>query len=472
MKLLSISLRNLRIRLVASVLTVAAIAVATGLYAAIMLMVDQTKNRYEGSIEGYRSVVGAKGSSELELVLNTVFNVGSPRELVRLSVYQALRDGRTLGRRTQLLYTIPQARGDVFSKFQFAVIGTTDEMWSKFMRGEQTLAFAQGGPWTFSHDELIGLATQLAAYVSARRIGAAQVPPRPQLPPAWRQAVIGSRVARTLGLALGDEVTPSHGKPGEFGFHEHKDSSCKVVGILQPTNSPIDSSIYIPLGTYALLADHEEKVFVVDVPPGKNPDDARHLPVEPGDLGLTAIVAWPKDHFGPKFLRDELASKPGAQGAWPQEVIPRFLRQIGNAADVLVVVAWLVLLVAAVLIAVSIYNTMNERRREIAIMRSLGARRHQILAIIVGEAALLSLLGALCGVIACHLTALGLRSLVEDMTGVYLDWLDFKFVPWPVAAGRELYLVLGVTGLGAIAGLLPAAKGSLTQVADNLASNY
>jgi len=128
------------------------------------------------------------------------------------------------------------------------------------------------------------------------------------------------------------------------------------------------------------------------------------------------------------------------------------------------VIAWLVLLVAAVSITVAIYNTMNERRREIAIMRSLGARRVQILGIIVGEAALLSFFGALLGLVVCHAAALALRGLVEDQTGVYLDW---SVVPvW------ELWLLLGVTALGGCAGLLPAVKGSMTQVADNLANNY
>jgi putative ABC transport system permease protein len=121
-------------------------------------------------------------------------------------------------------------------------------------------------------------------------------------------------------------------------------------------------------------------------------------------------------------------------------------------------------LVAAVSITVAIYNTMNERRREIAIMRSLGARRFQILAIITGEAALLSLFGALLGLTTCHGATFLLRGVVEDMTGVYLDWAQFGL--W------ELWLVLGVTGLGACAGLLPAVKGSMTQVADNLAQNY
>jgi putative ABC transport system permease protein len=463
-RLLSVSLRNVRIRLMSSALTSLAIVVATGLYAAILLMVDQTDQRYRGSIDGYRSVVGPKGSSELELVLNTIFNVGTPRELLRLKVYDDLRDPRKLGRRTQLLYVIPQARGDVFSKYQFAVVGTTDEMWSRFQRGDQSLAFAEGGPWRFSHEELMALAGELAAHLSAKRTGETPVPSRPKLPPAWREAVIGSRVARQLGMGVGGEVVPSHGKPDEFGFHEHREAACRVVGVLAPTNSPLDSTIFVPLGTYALLADHEDGVFVVDVPPGKNPDDARHLPVKAEDLGLTAIIAYPKDHLGAKLLRDELAGRPGAQGAWPQDVIPRFLKQVGSAADAMAVVAWLVLLVAGISISVSIYNTMNERRREIAIMRSLGARRTQIAAIIVGEAALLSFVGAVLGVLACHLTALGLRTLVEDRTGVWLDWTAF--------APRELWLIGAVTLLGAVAGLLPAVKGSLTQVADNLTPNY
>jgi putative ABC transport system permease protein len=107
---------------------------------------------------------------------------------------------------------------------------------------------------------------------------------------------------------------------------------------------------------------------------------------------------------------------------------------------------------------------MNERRREIAIMRSLGARRFQILAIITGEATLLSFFGAVLGLVACHSAEYFMQPTVEDLTGVYLDWTLFKV--W------ELWLVLGVSGIGAIAGLAPAVKGSMTQVADNLAQNY
>jgi putative ABC transport system permease protein len=462
-RLWSISLRNLRIRLVATVLTMASIVVATALYAAILVMAEQTEQRYKGSVGGYQAVVGPKDASQLELVLNTIFNVGEAPGLFPLQVCTDLRAGRVGSRRAEVRYAIPQARGDSISRHGFPVVATIDEMFSKYEWQRAPLPFAAGGPFAYSYDDLLALATQLAAHENGVRAGEATPPPRPLLQPAWKRAVVGARVARTLGLAIGSTITPVHGKMGEFGYHEHPEATCEIAGILAPTNSPLDTTVFLPLGLHLLIDGHEGGVFLIDLPPGKNPEDSKKLPVEAGRIGLTAIVADPKDHFGARILRQAFSSKE-AQVAWPQDVVPKFLRQLGNAADALTVIAWLVLLVAAVSITVAIYNTMNERRREIAIMRSLGARRFQILAIITGEAALLSLFGALLGLTTCHGATFLLRGVVEDMTGVYLDWAQFGL--W------ELWLVLGVTGLGACAGLLPAVKGSMTQVADNLAQNY
>ena len=467
MKLWSISLRNLRIRIVATVLTMLSIVVATALYAAILTMSEQTEQRYKGSIGGYQAVVGPKDASQLEVVLNTIFNVDVAPGLFPLRICTELRSGKGAGRRSQVRYAIPQARGDSISRFNFPVVATIDEMFSKYewnYDGERKpLVFQQGGSFAYSYDDLLQLAERLAAHESAVRAGAAEIPPRPLIEPQWKRAVVGARVARQLGLGLGDTITPVHGKLGEFGSHDHPEATSEITGILAPTNSPLDTTIFLPIGLHYLIDGHEGGSFLVEIPPGKNPDDAKKLPVLADRLGLTAVIVDPKDHFGARILRQEFASKE-AQVAWPQDVIPKFLQQIGNAADALAVIAWLVLLVASIAITVAIYNTMNERRREIAIMRSLGARRLQILAIIVGEAALLSLFGAVIGLLVCHTAMFVMQGVVEDMTGVYLDWLQFR--PW------ELWLVLGVTVLGGLAGLLPAVKGSMTQVADNLAQNY
>ena len=383
MKLVSISLRNLRIRLVATVLTTLSIVVATALYAAILTMAEQTEARYEGSIGGFQAIAGPNGASELELVLNTIFNVGEAPGLIPLEVCQKLRRGRGIGRRSQVRFAIPQARGDSISSFNFPVIATIDEMFSKFEWKRAPLKFAAGGPFTFSYEQLIEMAEQLTRYENALRaeVPLEERPQRPQLQEAWRECVIGARVARTLGLGLGSVVTPVHGKAGDFGSHEHPEASCEIVGVLAPTNSPIDSTIYLPLGIHLLIDGHEQGVFLDPQVAGKSPAQLSAMPTEVGRIGLTAVIADPKDHMGPQILRREFGSHPEAQVAWPQDVVPKFLRQIGNAADALAVIAWLVLLVAAVSITVAIYNTMNERRREIAIMRSLGARRAQILTI-------------------------------------------------------------------------------------------
>ncbi len=468
MKLWSISLRNLRIRMVATVLTMLSIVVATALYAGILVMAGQTEQRYNGSVGAYQAIVGPKDASQLELVLNTIYNVGDAPALFPLSVCNDLRSGK-VSRRGQIRYAIPQARGDAVSRYNFPVIATIDEMFTKFewnYDGERSpLRFAAGGSFHYGYDDLTKLAEELALHDSAVRTGEPKPPPaRPMLEAAWKQCVIGSRVARTLGLGLGSKVTPVHGKPGDFGAHPHPEAACEVVGILQPTNSPLDTVIFLPIGVHLLIDGHEGGVFVVPIPPGKNPDDAKKLPVRADQVGITAILVDPKDHVGDQILRNEFMSRADAQVAKPKQVVPKFLQQIGSAADMLTIIAWLVLLVASISITVAIYNTMNERRREIAIMRSLGARRSQILTIITGEAALLSFFGALLGVAVCHGAAFALRDIVEDQTGVYLDWLQFAW--W------ELWLVLGVTSIGAVAGLLPAVKGSMTQVADNLAQNY
>ena len=465
MKLISISLRNLRIRLVATVLTMMSIIVATALYAAILVMAEQTEARYEGSIGGFQAIAGPNGTSELELVLNTIFNVGEASGRIPLEVCEQLRKSRgSRFRRSQVRYAIPQARGDSISRFNFPVVATIDEMFSKFEWKREPLQFAEGGPFEYSWDELVALANGLAAHENGKRAGDEVIPERPLLQKKWKQAVVGARVARSLKLKIGDVVVPVHGKLGEFDTHEHPEAACAIVGILEPTNSPIDSTIYLPIGIHLLIDGHAGGVFIDKLVAGKSPVQLESMPVDPMRIALTAVICDPLDHMGSQILRKQFGSHEEAQVAWPQDVVPKFLRQIGNAADALAVIAWLVLLVAAVSITVAIYNTMNERRREIAIMRSLGARRFQILAIITGEATLLSFFGAVLGLVACHSAEYFTQGIVEDLTGVYLDWTLFQM--W------ELWLVLGVSGIGAIAGLAPAVKGSMTQVADNLAQNY
>jgi putative ABC transport system permease protein len=464
--LLSISLRNLRQRALANVLTTLSIAVGTGLIAALWLLIAETDKRYKNSTRGYGAIVGPKEGAPLSLVLNSVFNLGAAPGVVPLSVYDELHDRQKKGTRFAIRYAIPQARGDHYRGFP--IVGTTDEMFSRFARGKDAdgqplrLRFARGRPWTFGHDELMAYAAERAAEKS----GAAPAtrasdghdhtcsdpshhhgPEGWTKPSRWHEAVIGAEVGRKLDLRPGAVIFPVHGAEGDPDAHVHAEDGCEVVGILEPTGTPIDRVIYVPLRTFVGMDKHD----------AIRAEEAATA----GDLLLTAIVVDSVTPNGEMKLRHEFQTRRDAQVAWPDWEVRELLSLVGNATDILRVVSWLVIAVGAVTVCVALYNTMNERRREIAIMRSLGARRLQIGRIILQEALLVALGGALLGVAACHAAAWALAPEVARRTSVAVDWAAFSL--------RELWLILGVGALGGLAGLLPAIKGSLTEVADNLA---
>jgi putative ABC transport system permease protein len=179
-----------------------------------------------------------------------------------------------------------------------------------------------------------------------------------------------------------------------------------------------------------------------------------------GSVLLSAIIVDFRHPLGGAHLRREFQTRSEAQVAWPRFEVDQLLQIVGNATDLLRVISYLVLLVSGVSILVALYNTMNERRREIAIMRALGARRRQIVRVILQEAALIAAVGAVLGVLACHAAARFAGDAVTRRTSVPIDWAAFTT--------DELWLILGVTVLGGIAGILPAIKGSMTEVADNI----
>lgn len=468
MNLHSISLRNLRTRAVSSVLTMLAIALGTALLAGLWLLLAETQRKYEANVEGYGVIVGPKEGSPLDLVLATVFNLQelAPQAgLVPFRVYLELhsgrlrtldRDGRVRWKRFPIRYAIPQCRGDSYKGFP--VIGTTDEMFSKFVRGSRRgaggrripvlLEFADGGPFSFSHEDFVAFAEARArAHGSEAGDHGHDHAHESRIPERWRSAVIGFRVAEQLGLGVGDTIVPVHGVTDDVTAHVHTEAACRVVGVLARTDTPLDRSVFVPAGMF-LSMDRHDAIRASQA-------------AAAGNVGLSAIVVQTVRpyQFGPK-LRYEMQTRPDAQAAVPGLEIQRLLRVVGDASKLLRAVSYLVLVVAGISIFVSLYNTMNERRREIAIMRSLGARRLQILWIIVEEAALIALVGGVLGVAVCHVAAFFLAEAVADYTSVPIDWAAFSL--------EEAWLILGVVALGAVSGLIPAAKGSRTQVADNL----
>ena len=465
MRIPSIALRNLRVRGLSSGLTAFSVALGTALIAAIWLLLAQVESRYRSSLAGYDAIVGPKQGSSLQLFLSTVLNLDDAPGVLPLSVYRELRDGK-LARRYGVRYAIPQARGDTLGSFP--IIGTTDEMFSKFTRGKDAadnprhLEFEAGAPWAFGHDDLVAFAELYAQELNehggelhnhdAGHVETAGHEHVEFPDPSWCKAVIGATVARSLGFEIGSTFVPVHGVD-EPGAHSHAEATTAVVGILARTGTPIDRSIFVPIGLQLSLDEHNA------IQPARGVDPAEVVST-PDMIQISAIIVDARHPLAASNLRYDFQTRGDAQVAWPGQEITKLLVLVGDAAGILRVVAWLVILVAAAGVLVALYNTMNERRREIAIMRALGARRVQVFGIIVTEATLVSLVGSVLGVLLAHGAAMAFGPTIQARVNVPIDPGAFS--------AEELWLILWVTVLGTVAGLVPAIKGSTTEVAEHL----
>ncbi|MDJ0868704.1 MAG: ABC transporter permease [Myxococcota bacterium] len=405
--------RSLREHTFSSSITIASVGLATGLVLAVFAIQEQSLRAFTAGPLGFDAVLGARGS-QLQLVLNAVFHLETSPGNIPWALYEAI------ARDPQVERAIPYAVGDNYRGFR--IVGTLGELFTERSNGSDfPLRIAAGG-----------------------RL----------FDPQRREAVIGSSVAREAGLALGDTFHPHHGL--FFDESARHAEEYVVAGVLEPSNTPADRVIWIPLEGIYRLAGHVLRgagdAYEAD-PAAAIPDE--HKEVSAVMLDLVAPQAG--------FFLDQTINKQGkvATLAWPiGRVMGDLFDKLGWAIRVLGLVAYLVVLVAAGSIVASIVNTMQERRRDFAVLRALGARRRTVSAAIVGEAASIGVLGALLGfVVYAGIFALA-RAIVRSQTGVVLD-------PWiwhPVFGIAPAAVVL----LAALAGTIPARLAYRTDVATHL----
>jgi len=314
---------------------------------------------------------------------------------------------------------VPYAVGDNYRGYR--IVGTTTELFTEFELQEgRKLEFLAGRPFT----------------------------------PMAFEAVIGESVARETGLRVGSKFNPTHGVAARGKKHRKEYT---IVGILASTSSPSDRVIWIPIEGIFRMDDHVLRGG------GGKPYRAQQGVAIPDEYKEVSAVMLKltSDRAGMPMAMQINNQGNQATLAFPiGQVMADLFERLGWVSRVLTLVAYLVLVVAAASILAALYNTMNERRREFAILRALGARRRTVFGVIILESALIAFVGSIVGfaVAAGILTAAG--AVVREQTGVVLDLMAWH--PALVAAP------LGMTALGALAGLLPAFKAYSTDVAKNL----
>jgi putative ABC transport system permease protein len=254
----------------------------------------------------------------------------------------------------------------------------------------------------------------------------------PDLPEApTYEAVLGAEVAQRTGLQPGDRF---------FEGEEMAEYPLTVVGMLRPTHSADDRAIFFSLATFW----------------GMN-EIARQMPVKP----LTAVLVRPKRMSDLPGLHREFNVDNETQAVFPSAILLTIFQLLGLAEEVLTIILALVALVVLLYLFVSMYSATLERRREIATMRAMGARRLTILSIVLLEAAALTVLGGLFGLVGGYgLTYLG-AYLLAQRSGLAMQPLQLSPLQPVVFAG--------VVVLGTVAGLIPAILAYRTEVAENLA---
>ncbi|GIX01648.1 MAG: hypothetical protein KatS3mg112_0585 [Thermogutta sp.] len=286
------------------------------------------------------------------------------------------------------------------------------------------------------------------------------------------EAVIGATVARKAGLNVGDTFRITHGF-GSQGGHEHPEEFT-IVGVLKPTGTPNDRGIFVNIEGFWKLHLHDQRSSASseeetqgeeqNTATGSSHEESEAAHTENEKLLTAVLVKRDWTNTARALALPQLVSKePGVQCVIPaEEVAKLFEGLLGNIQTVLLIFAVLIVVVAGIGLMVSIYNSMSERRLEIAIMRALGAKRTTVMAVILLESILLSLGGGAFGVCLGHGLIGAFSGVIFEETGVQISALSFQ----PI----ELVLVPGLIVLASIVGYLPALIAYRTDVARALAS--
>lgn len=417
MLLLSLAGRSLRNRLLVSLLTLASIALSVALLVGVENVRTGMRDSFAGTVRGADLIVGARGGT-IQLLLYSVFGLGSPTGNVSAAAWEHWREHPAVA------WTIPYSLGDNHRGFR--VIGTNDDFYEHFRyRDDRRVELASG-------DRAAGMF----------------------------DVVVGADVARTLGYAVGDALALTHGLGAATGIMDHDDRPFRVTGVLARTFTPVDRALYVTLeGVSAVHAGWESGAPPM---PGEEPSVAQ-LRAEGVEVEqITSFFLATTSRPDALRLKREIDTweQEAMMAVLPGVALAEMWRTIGYAESGLQIVSAFVVLVGLLGMLVSLYTSLNARRREMAILRAIGAGPRRIIGLLVLESGLLSVLGAASGVVLVYALLLLARAPVEAQFGLHLPIRP----PGPV----ELTYVAVVVVAGFLIGLIPAVKAYRNTLADGL----
>lgn len=397
-------------------LTLFSIALSVTLLLGVERVRVEARTSFAHTISGTDLIVGAR-SGGVQLLLYAVFRIGNATNNISWKSYQDIAALPSVD------WSIPISLGD--SHRGFRVLGTTRDYFSHYRYArDRGLVIAQGAAFEDLYD-----------------------------------VVLGAEVAETLGYDLGDTIVIAHGA-NDVSFARHEDKPFEVVGILERTGTPVDRTVHASLE--AIEAIHIDWQGGAPVPGlAISAQQARHRDLTPRAItaaliGLKSKIAT----FRVQRYVNDFAEEP-LTAILPGVALSELWGIIGIAENALLIVSGFVVVVGLFGLLTALLTSLNERRREMAILRSVGARPTHIFALIMGEAVVLTLAGIILGLGLLYGLLSTVRPIIEARYGIYIELGGLT--------PHEL-LLLGIVLLsGFAAGLLPSYRAYRLSLADGLA---
>jgi len=415
MAVLRLAWQSLLNRRFTALITIFTIALSVALLLGVERLRHDARAGFANTISGTDLLVGAR-SGPTQLLLYSVFHIGNATNNISWKTYKELSQHR------KIAWTVPISLGD--SHAGYRVIGTTPGFYQHYrFAGDRELAFAQGRTFDDVFD-----------------------------------VVLGSEVARKLGYQVGDQIILAHGA-GKVSLIKHEDKPFRVVGILQASGTPVDRSLQVHLS--GIEAIHKDWFSGSPIPGVKfDAERVRNMNLTPKTI--TAFLVGLKSRIATFRVQRDINEFPKEPllAILPGAALAELWEMMAVAENALLVVSVMVVLVGLTGMLTVLLTSLNERRREMAILRSLGARPAQVFVLVVGEASVISLIGLLAGVLLLYLGMAGLR-----------PWLETEynlFISLGLPGSRELSLMLLVWVSGTLIGLIPAQRAYRNSLADGL----
>src|SRR5688500_843841 len=399
MNLASLSASYLRARPLNTLLSVILLALGVATIVLLILVVGQLEERMHRDARGIDLVVGAKGSP-MQLILAGIYHLDAPTGNIPLTAARALEKNRFIKK------SIPLALGDSWKGYR-----------------------------------IVGAPRQYPEHYGAE-LRSGRFHDKPM------EAVLGAEVAARTGVGVGGTFTGAHGIGGEG--EEHADAPYTVVGVLAKTGSVIDRLVLTSIESVWQV--HEEH---------QGPEDEADRKALEAAREVTVLLVQYASPLAAAMLPRQINSQSELQAASPAYETARLFSIVGVGVEALRAFAVVLILAAGLAVFIALYTALEERRYDLAVMRTLGASRGKLFGLLMTEGVVLSLLGAALGICLGHALVFLLGGWLEKQQHYPVTGLEWR--------PEELWLIAVALGVGVLAALLPAWHAYRTEVSRTLA---